>query len=257
MNYDTTLQKGMSAVVSGYLKDQNGNFLRIPFKFYVGDEFVVEGNSNEFGYWQAGFTPASAGIKEFKVVIPSCNVKRTGEITVVEKVSLTKTFKTDVYPASIDTKQGEDSLLVIESDAKDVQVKIDGVPSGWLNPAEFVIKDEKSYVHINPVDAAPGIYELNITGYSDGRVAFNKKVSFFVSRKAFFGAQEEGQDWVSIMVSRILDLSGLIVLVIIAYIALVLYNRGYRITFDVPRARNKQTYLNDVKRKIEQDVIFE
>ncbi len=257
MNYDATLQKGLSAVVSGYVKDQNGNFLRIPFKFYAGDEFVVEGKSNEFGYWQAGFTPTTTGKKEFRITIPSCNVKKTGEITVVENIPLAKAFKVDVYPASIDTKQGEDSLLVIDSDAEDVQVKIDGVPKGWLNPVEFVIKDEKSYVHINPADAAPGIYELNITGYSDGRVAFNRKVSFFVSRKAFFGAQEDGRDWTSIAVSRILDLSGLIALVIIAYVALILYNRGYRISLDVPRLRNKQTYLNDVKRKIEQDVVFE
>ncbi len=257
MNNDATLQKGMSVVVSGYIKDQNGNFLRIPFKFYADDEFIVDGKSNEFGYWQAGFTPTSAGKKELKITIPSCNVKKTGEITVVETVSALKKSEVSVYPASIDTQPGKDSLLVIESNLKGIQVKIDGVPAGWLNPSELTIEDDKSYVHVNPVDGATGIYELNITGYSDGQVAFNKKVSFFVSRKTFFGAQVDFQDLGAVIVSRILDLSGLIALVIIAYLALVFYNRGYRISFILPKTRDKQTYLSDVKRKIEQDVIFE
>ncbi len=247
-----TVEIGDSVFAGGYISDQLGNYVRIPFKFFVDGVSVIDGTSNEFGYWQAGFTPKKPGSSALKITIPSCNLTRTGDITVVEKstssppsaAGAAKSLDVAVYPESLDIGLGTHAILALETTAnKDTTIRLTGLPKGWAQPSELTAKTGKNYIYINPDSGAQGNYELNVSAYSGGNLVFSKKISVYVSRQTPAGEK--------VSESNLLGNAIAVILIgfVVAYAAPRAYGRG-------PVLNEKQAYLADVKRKIEENMPF-
>ncbi len=266
MNAKKTIEIGDSIFVDGYISDQLGNYVKIPFKFYAGGVPIADGTSNDFGYWQVGFTPSRTGSSSLKIAIPSCNLVRTGDIIVAEKPSApaaagaTKSLDVSVYPESLDIGLGTHAILALETTTdKETTIKLTGLPNGWVQPSELTAKTGKNYIYINPDSGAQGNYELNVSAYSGGNVVFSKKINVYVSRQTPAGEKVSGSNAADGKVSGSILFGNAIAITLIGLVVAYAAPRVYgRVKYATSRStpNEKQAYLADIKRKIEETMPF-
>ncbi len=216
---------GDKILAEGYFSVIGGSGMASPVTVRAG-KYNVNTSSNDFGYWRAPIEIDEPGFYEISAISGSCSREAKASVQIFGIGDKPSNYTLYVYPKNLDVKIGGSALVAVQNNgAKEIEVSLSGVPSDWVEPAKFLMKQGIKFVYVSPKNA--GSYLIGIRSGSEERT-----VDLFVVDKNHVRQDKEN------------DPPVLVVLLAVAFFLLLFKRTG-------SGDHKKVRYLDEVKKEIE------